>query len=94
MFIFSLLLLPTSMPVWSAETGLAMEDVIPTMTTLNINQATDKQLATIKGIGEQKATAIINYRTLNGDFKKLEDLQKVKGIGEATFNKVKPFLSL
>lgn len=49
---------------------------------VNINQADVESLSSLKGIGEQKAQAIIEYRTANGHFKTIDDLLEVKGIGE------------
>lgn len=49
---------------------------------VNINTATAEQLMQIKGIGEKKAQAIIEYRKSHGPFKKIEELELVKGIGE------------
>ena len=43
----------------------------------------------ISGVGKTKAEAIISYREKNGDFKKKEDITKVRGIGKATFEKIK-----
>lgn len=51
---------------------------------VNINTADEAALMTLNGIGESKAKAIIEYRQKNGSFKSVEDLAKVKGIGEKT----------
>nr|VFJ58343.1 MAG: competence protein ComEA [Candidatus Kentron sp. FM]VFJ64969.1 MAG: competence protein ComEA [Candidatus Kentron sp. FM]VFK12390.1 MAG: competence protein ComEA [Candidatus Kentron sp. FM] len=51
---------------------------------VNINTATKEELQTLNGIGEAKAQAIIDYRTLHGPFGSLEDFDKVKGIGAET----------
>jgi competence protein ComEA len=51
---------------------------------LNINKATVSELMTLNGIGEAKAQAIVNYRDENGKFEKIEDLLKIRGIGEKT----------
>ncbi|MCG3864123.1 MULTISPECIES: ComEA family DNA-binding protein [Photobacterium] len=55
---------------------------------ININTANVEQLDTLLiGIGAEKAQAIINYRKVNGKFASVDDLTKVKGIGEATVDK-------
>ena len=61
---------------------------------VSINQGTKEQLMTLPGIGEVKAQAIIDYRNSQGDFQTIEELMEVKGIGEATFNKLKENITL
>lgn len=56
---------------------------------VDINRADSSQLTTISGIGPSKAEAIIAYRQENGPFKKIEDITKVSGIGDATYQKIK-----
>ena len=57
---------------------------------VNINQATATEIATaLKGIGEAKAEAIVEYRNLNGAFNSAEQLTAVKGIGEKLVSKIK-----
>lgn len=56
---------------------------------LDINLATVEELMGLSGIGETKAKAIIAYRDENGAFQTIEDIKKVSGIGEATFNNIK-----
>ena len=56
---------------------------------ININTATAEELQTLSGIGEVRAKAIVEYRTQNGNFSKLEDIKNVSGIGDATFNNIK-----
>ena len=53
----------------------------PVLQTININKATQEQLASLKGIGVKKAKAIIAYRQQYGDFNHIEDLLNVKGVG-------------
>jgi competence protein ComEA len=56
--------------------------------SININTA-DKEtlMSVIKGVGETRAEAIIAYRKENGDFKSVDELINVKGIGQATVDK-------
>lgn len=61
---------------------------------INLNTATQAQLETLPGIGAKAAQRILEYRQKNGNFKKLEDLMNVKGIGEKAFLKLKPLLTI
>jgi competence protein ComEA len=56
---------------------------------ININTASAEELDKLSGIGPAIAKAIIDYRTKNGSFKKIEDINNVKGIGDALFEKIK-----
>jgi competence protein ComEA len=56
---------------------------------VNINTATAEELCTLPGIGPVKAESIIDYRTTNGPFQSIEDIENVRGIGDATFEKLK-----
>lgn len=62
---------------------------------VNINTASAKQLSKgLLGIGKVKAEAIVAYRETNGEFKKIEDLLKVEGIGKKILENNKERLSL
>jgi competence protein ComEA len=56
---------------------------------VNINTATAEQLQTLPGIGPALAKAIIDHRTKNGKFGKIEELLNVKGVGQKKFQKMK-----
>ncbi len=56
---------------------------------VNINTADIDMLCTLDGIGETRAFNIISYRLANGDFKKTDDIMKVKNIGPQAFKKIK-----
>ena len=56
---------------------------------LRINTATAEQLARLPGIGPAKAKAIVDYRTENGPFRTLADLEGVKGIGPAILKQLR-----
>ncbi len=55
--------------------------------TININRASEGALVSLNGIGSSKAQAIILYRDMFGDFKTVDELAKVKGIGAKTIEK-------
>jgi competence protein ComEA len=61
---------------------------------VNINTATQSELESVKGLGPSKAKAIVAYREKNGAFKSVDDLDKVKGFGKASIEKLKADLSV
>jgi len=61
---------------------------------LNLNSATVTQLEALPGIGRATAERIVEYRQKNGGFKKAEDLMNVRGIGEKSFLKLKPLVTV
>jgi comEA protein len=65
-----------------------------TMPQVNINTATQAELEKLPGVGPSLASRILEYRTKNGGFKKIEDLMNVKGIGEKSFLKLKPQITV
>jgi competence ComEA-like helix-hairpin-helix protein len=60
---------------------------------ININTASSTELQTLSGIGPTYAQRIIDYRTLT-PFKTIDEIKNVKGIGDATFNKIKDYITV
>lgn len=62
---------------------------------VNINTASAQAIAkNLKGVGIKKAQAIVVYRKKHGNFKTIESLSKVKGIGFKTVEKNRANISL
>jgi len=61
---------------------------------LNINTATSIEFQMLPGIGQKKADAIVAYRNAHGPFKAVNDLDKIKGIGKAKLNTIRPLCML
>lgn len=61
---------------------------------VNVNSANTTQLALLPRVGPSVAQRIVDYRKQNGPFKKPEDLMLVQGIGEKTFQLLKPYVAI
>lgn len=61
---------------------------------ININTADEKELQNIRGVGPVIASRIVEYRTINGAFQSVEEIKKVRGIGEKTFQKMKDSITV
>jgi competence protein ComEA len=61
---------------------------------ININQASVEELDKLPGIGPSLAKEIMDHRTKNGPFKKIEDINDVKGIGDALYAKLKDQITI
>jgi comEA protein len=61
---------------------------------VNLNSATAAQIASLPGIGPKTAELVVQYRTKNGPFKKIEEVMNVRGIGEKSFLKIKDQLTV
>ena len=70
------------------------QDARPAVAPVNLNTATAAELEKLPGVGPSLASRIIEYRTKNGGFKKVEDLMNVQGIGEKSFLKLKPQITV
>jgi competence protein ComEA len=76
-----------------AKPAAAKASAAPTA-PINLNTATQAQLETLPGIGARTAQAIVDHRQKNGSFKKVEELMNIKGIGEKSFLKLKPMVTV
>lgn len=80
---------PISETVMS-KTGTDAKKQIPH--DVNINTADKELLTQLPGIGSVTADAILQYRSTNGQFKSINELTNVKGIGDKTLVKLEPYL--
>src|SRR5699024_35230 len=74
--------------------GSGVSDAGSERELVNINTAGIAELTTLNGIGEKKAQAIITYREEQGLFSTLEDLKNIPGIGDKTFENLKPYITI
>ncbi len=61
---------------------------------LNLNTCTKEELMEIDGIGEVRADAIIAYRDKLGGYSSVEQLKDISGIGDKTFEKIAPYVTV
>ena len=61
---------------------------------ININSASAEELEALPGIGPTKAQAIVDYRQQHGNFGSIEDIEKVKGIKQGEFSKIKDMIKV
>ncbi|MEE8411780.1 MAG: helix-hairpin-helix domain-containing protein [Acidobacteriota bacterium] len=61
---------------------------------IDLNRATARELIQLPGVGEVIAKRIVDFREEHGPFKRVEDLMKVKGIGEKSLEKIRPYIRI
>jgi competence protein ComEA len=77
-----------------AKAGSSSKARATAASPVNLNSASAAQLQTLPGVGASAAQRIVDYRQKNGSFKKIEELMNVKGIGEKSFLKLKPLITV
>lgn len=73
-------------------TSASQGEVEPDFRVIDINRAGAEELQRLPRIGPKIALRIVEYRNKNGNFRRPEDLLKVKGIGPKTFAGLKPLV--
>jgi len=84
---------PTPSALTKSQSANSQQPAGPTQ-VINLNTATQVELESLPRIGPGIAQRIIDYRTLHGPFTSPEQIKNVKGIGEATFNAIKDFITV
>ncbi len=96
------LVAPTARPASAAATSAAPDPAsarsggidLSGASLININTASAQELEALPAIGPVTARAIVDFRTANGPFRSVEEIVKVKGIGDATLAKIKPLITV
>ena len=79
-------------PKAKTPTGKTLGDIYEGSARLNLNEATQKDLENLPGIGPSRAEALLALRDRLGGFRKIQQILRVKGIGRATFRKLQPLI--
>jgi competence protein ComEA len=87
----ALLLVATVGAAGAADSGTTGE---ATVRQVDINKASTTELTAIPGVGNALAQRIVEFREEHGPFQRIEDLLKIKGIGEKSFQKMKPHVKV
>ena len=83
----------TATKVTAAQKAENAATKVKASSKVNINKADEKTLQSLSSIGEAKAKAIVEYRNKVGKIKSAEELSKISGIGDATVEKIAPYLT-
>ena len=86
--------IPTTEELVDYNSGVSYIPELQVQRKININTASLEELQNIPGVGPSTANNIINHRTKNGKFKKIEDIKNVSGIGESKFESMLEYISI
>ncbi len=78
-------------PLWFPDDDPSRQE---TVFPVNVNTATPEMLMAIPGIGPSKASAIINFIESHGQFQSIDQMTQIPGIGEATLERIRPYLTI
>ena len=87
-------ILTMAAPVGRAYPAAQQSSTQTAAPALNLNTATQADLEKLPGVGPAMAKQILDYRQKNNGFKKIEELMNIKGIGEKSFLKLKPLVTV
>jgi len=76
-------------PLFSLQAGSKSADP-----KVNINTAASEELQKLPRVGPAVAQRILDYRKENGNFKRIEDIMKVRGIGEKVFGQIRELITV
>ena len=88
------LVLAMALPLAAAGVRTAKAKTPAPQHPINLNSATVTELMQLPKVGAKTAELIIKFRKEHGGFRRSEELMNVKGIGEKSFVKLKPYLSV
>jgi competence protein ComEA len=77
----------------NAKANASSSSSTPATGVVNLNAASAEQISLLPRVGIKVAQRIVAYRKSNGDFKRVEDVMEVKGVGEKLFVVLRPHLA-
>jgi competence protein ComEA len=87
--------LAVSAPVAVAAPAASTSKAAPgTVVPVDLNQASESELTAVPGIGPATAQRILEFRKEHGPFTQVDDLLKIKGIGEKSLEKLRPYVKV
>jgi len=66
----------------------------PSSNAININTASVDELEKLPHIGRKTAEAIVDFRTVNGPFRRIEQLMQIRGVSEERFANLRPHIKI
>jgi len=90
----SLVALGAEIEAQAAGKAAKSGDTVDAGQPVDINRADAEELTAIPGVGKTLAQRIVDFRDEHGPFKRVEDLLKVKGIGEKSLEKLRPHVTV
>lgn len=72
----------------------ALRPVVESGAKVDLNLASAEELQAVPGIGPALSERIVRFREENGPFRRVDDLLKVRGIGEKSLEKMRPYLTV
>jgi comEA protein len=94
MFVIPCVLMLAALPVFAQEQAIVQKAAPALAGMVNINKANAEELRLLPGVDKKTAEAIVSYRTSNGNFKSIDELGKVSGIGPKRLTNIKQYLAL
>ena len=88
----SLLIALAAIMIFAAAHAVAQTK--PPAQPLDLNTATVEQLEQLPGIRKDIAEAIVKFREKSGPFQRVEELRAIRGISEARFEKIRPYVTV
>lgn len=78
----------------AADKNVDIKKIIKEKQTVKVNSASARDFNRLPGIGPGLAERIVEYRSQNGNFVIVEDLKKVKGIGQKKYDAIKDYITV